>query len=312
MGAAMDADRRGEAHLWLLLEEALLHVRRADVEPWEAWRNFRAVVDALVVTGALGAAVGEALVSELDDALALRGVVPAGAFSATPWPSLDVLTAARPPSPPRAATVWLEAEVERHLDLFASFGLDAQAWAAADLVRILGGPVRAFAAVGMLDEGEERILEDVIATLAAADVTVPRPPAAGAVARDAWVAFLRSRPAPLPAAHEPRHRRLPRLDLGRVGGVAARIDAVAWSEEAIEVEVAIRSRRGSATVPESTPWYVRAQDEQGRLHLGQPVTPRRGAASMAFTLRPGLADAVAHLDVRLTRGGECTEGSVPL
>jgi len=313
MGAAMQPDRRGEAHLWLLLEEVLVQVRGAEVEPWEAWRNFRAVVDALVVTGALAVDVGDALVGELDDALAVRAVVPAGAFAGAPWPSLDVLTAFRPAPPPRAAVVWLEAEVERHLDLFASFGSDAQAWAAADLVRIIGGPVAAFSAVGMLDEDAGRILDDVIATLAAVGIDVPQPAGDGGEARPPWVEFLRSRPAPLPVDHAPVHQRLTRLALGRLGGIAVRIDSVAWSEEAIEGELALRSRPGSETsVPLSAPWHVRIRDAEGRLHLGQPVTARRGAGSVRFSLRPGLATAVGPLEVRVTRGGERVEASVPL
>lgn len=310
----MHPDRRGEAHLWLLLEEALLHVRRAGVEPWESWRNFRAVVDALVVTGALGGEVGDALVSELDDALALRGVVPSGVFTAAPWPSLETLTAARPAPPAGAAVAWLEAEVERHLDLFASFGSDAQAWAASDLVRIVGGPVRAFAAVGMLEAGDAGILEEVVATLEAADVPVPRPAAAGAVPREPWVGFLRSRPGPLPVAHEPRHRRLPRVELGRLDETSARLDAVAWSEQALELDVAVRSRPAAAvrTAGTAAPWHARVLDEDGGLHLGQPVTPRRGAASLRFALRPGLPDGVGRLEVRLTRGGARVEASVAL
>lgn len=313
MGAAMHADRRGEAHLWLLLEEVLLQVRRADVEPWEGWRNFRAVVDALVVTGALGVEVGDALVSELDDALALRGVVPAGAFTGAPWPSLEVLTAPRPTPPPRAAAVWLEAEIERHLDLFASFGPDARSWAAADLVRIVGGPVAAFTAVGMLDERDARLLDDVVATLAAVGIDLPRPPGERAVARPSWVEFLRAAPAPLPVAHAPVHQIFPRLDLGRLGEVVVRIDTVAWSEEALELEVALRTRPSTSwTVPDGAPWHARVEDGQGHLHLGQPVTARRGLGSLRFLLRPGLPAAAGPLAVRVTRGGERLEASVPL
>lgn len=312
MGRAMTTDRRAEAHLWLLLEEALLTVRRDDVEPWEAWRNFRAVADALVVTGALDDEVGEALVSELDDVLALRGVVPAGAFTAAPWPDLEVLTRPRPAAPVGAATIWLEAEIERHLDLFASFGEEARSWAAADLLRIVGGPVRAFVAVGLLAEGEDRILESVVATLAAAGVDPGRPVDPDAVARPAWVDFLTSKPAPIRDPHHPAEARHPRLPLGRLAGAELRLDAVSWSSNAIEFEVAARIRPSTGALASRVPWSARALDDAGVLHLGQPVALRRGLGALRFALRPGLAPDVRTIDLRITRGGERLETTVPL
>lgn len=308
----MTTDRRAEAHLWLLLEEAVATVRGDDVTPWEAWRNFLAVVDALVVTGALDDDVGDALVSELDDALALRGVVPAGAFSAAPWPDLDVLTRPRPPAPVGAALVWLEAEIERHLDLFASFGDEARTWAAADLVRIVGAPVRAFLAVGLLAEGEDRILESVVATLAAAGVDPGRPVDPDAVARPAWVDFLVSRPAPLPEPHRPEDVRQPRAALGRLAGAELRLDAVSWSTAAVELEVAARVRPATGAMASRVPWSARLVDDTGVLHLGQPVTLRRGLGALTFALRPGFGADVRSFDLRLTRGGERLEATVAL
>lgn len=308
----MTTDRRAEAHLWLLLEEAVATVRGDDVTPWEAWRNFLAVVDALVVTGALDEDVGDALVSELDDALALRGVVPAGAFSAAPWPDLDVLTRARPPAPAGAALVWLEAEIERHLDLFASFGDEARTWAAADLVRIVGAPVRAFLAVGLLAEGEDRILESVVATLAAAGVDPGRPVDPDAVARPAWVDFLVARPDPLPEPHRATDVRQPRLPLGRLSGAELRLDTVSWSSAAVELEVAARVRPATGALASRVPWSARLLDDTGILHLGQPVTLRRGLGSITFALRPGLGAGVRSFELRLTRGGERLEATVDL
>lgn len=306
----MISDRRGEAHLWLLLEEALLEIRRGDVEPWEAWRNFRAVTDALVVVGALASEVGEALVGELDDALAVRGVVPAASFSGGRWPELDVLTRPRPAAPAGAAGVWLEAEVERHLDLFVSFGSDARPWAATDLLRILGGPVRAFAAVGLLGEGEATVLDEVAATLAEVGTDAGRAIATGASPRTAWVEFLRARPAPLPEPHEPSERRLPRLPLGSVDGAHLRLDAVSWSAEAVDLELTVRRPRPAAAV-DRFPWHARILDDQGRLHLGQSVA-LRPAGVLRFALRPGLERDVHRIDVRVTRGGERVEASVAL
>lgn len=308
----MTNDRRGEAHLWLLLEEALRHVRNAEVEPWEAWRNFRAVTDALVVVGSVAPEVGEALVGELDDALAVRGVIPAGAFSAAPWPDLDILTATRPAPPVGAAVVWLEAEIERHLDLFVSFGTEAQAWAASDLVRILSGPVAGFRAVQLLEERDERILEDVVATLAAAGVDAGRSPHPEATARESWVDFLRARPAALPEPHVPTDGRLPRLEIGGLGAADVRVDAVMWSEDAIDVEVAVRTRSSRPDPLHGAPWHARILDDRGHLHLGQTVQLRRGAGMLRFSLRPGVGPGVNRLDVRITRGGARVEGSVEL
>lgn len=308
----MTTDRRAEAHLWLVLEEAVATVRGAEVTPWEAWRNFLAVVDALVVTGALDDEVGDALVSELEDALALRGVVPAGVFSAAPWPDLDVLTRPRPALPAGAALVWLEAEIERHLDLFASFGDEARAWAAADLVRIVGAPVRAFLAVGLLAEGEDRILESVVATLAAAGVDPGRPVDPDAIARPAWVDFLVSKPEALPEPHRPAAARQPRVALGRLAGAELRLDAVSWSPVAVELEVAARVRPASGAPDSRVPWSARLVDDLGVLHLGQPVTLRRGSGSLDFTLRPGLGPDVQSIELRLTRGGERLDATVAL
>jgi hypothetical protein len=307
-------DRRGEAHLWLLLEEALLIARGREVEPWEAWRNFRAVADALVGVGAVEADVAEALVGELDDALAVRGVIPSGAFTAAPWPDVEVLTRPRTPAPPEAARAWLEAEVERHLDLFVSFGTGARGWAAADMLRILAGPVRAFAAVGLLRTPDEvRLLDDVAATLAAAGVDPGRTVDPGAVVHPAWLSFLRSDPAPLPDVHEPAERRRAWMALGATPeGDTVRIDEVAWSERAIDVDVTVRRSSARIVRTDRTPWSLRVVDEGGALHLGQPAVLRPGTAALRFSLRPGLVGPPGRLEARVTHGGAFVEATVVL
>lgn len=307
----MTPDRRGEAHLWLLLEEALLHVRRGEVEPWEAWRNYRAVADALVVAGAVPAEVGDALVGELDDALAVRGVVPAAAFAAAPWPEVDVVVRDRPVAPASAAPVWLEAEVERHLDLFASFGAAARTRAADDLLRILRGPVRAFSAVGLLDQEGGRILDEVAATLIA--VGVPLDPASVAEAgpRDRWVEFLQSEPQPIPVPHQVEERRDVLVDLGRLGGALLWVEQVAWSPAAVEVAVAVRARPAAGTT-RGPAWHARVVDAGGRLHLGQPLSPPATTTVLRFALRPGLDAPSGPVVLRITRGVACVEAEIVL
>ncbi len=303
------SDRRAEAHLWLLLEEALVDVRDPRAETWEIWRNFRAVVDALVAIDALVPELGEAFVGELDDAMALRGLVPVTAFGAAPWPEPDLLVAPGRPPGNDAGRIWLEAEIERHLDLFVSFDSETQAWAARDMLRILGGPVRAFEAVG--GEPVSGLLGDLAATLAAAGVDPGREVPGEAVARREWVQFLRDRPAPIPDPHVPDERRRPRVRLGgKVTGPVVRVDLLAWSEDAIEMAVGVRTSPDLVGVDDRTPWHARVLDDRGHLHLGQTASLRPGDAALVFQLRPGLVIGVTRIDVRLTRGGWRVEGSI--
>lgn len=314
MAASPSVDRRGEAHLWLLLEEALVIARGGEVEPWEAWRNYRTVADALVAVGAVDPDVAEALVGELDDALALRGVIPVGAFTAAPWPDADVLTRPRPPAPIGAARTWLEAEIERHLDLFASFGFGARSWAASDLLRILGGPVRAFAAVGLLAAPEDaRLLDEVAATLAADGVDLGRPTEPDVAPRPEWLDFLRSQPAPLLDVHEVAERRRAWVALGSTPeGDTVRVDEVGWSDTAIEVDVTIRRSSARVMLTDRVPWSLRLVDRDGHLHLGQPAVLRAGSGLLHFSLRPGLSERSPRLEARVTHGGSFVEATVPL
>jgi hypothetical protein len=287
-------------------------VRGDTVEPWEAWRSYRAVADALVAVDALTAPVADALASELDDVLAVRGVTLAGAFSGAPWPDVEVLR--RPPAsppPPGAGPTWLEAEIERHLDLFASFNPGARSWAARDLVRIIGSHVRAFEAVGLLPAAEAtRIRDEVVSSLHAAGVDPDRPAEPDVAPRAEWVQFLGGAPGPIPEPFVPTETRRPSLTIGQVRGVAVRLTDVAWNSAAVRLDLLLRPVTpvsGSAT-----PLHARLVDDGGRLHLGQPDTRRRDVAALHLFLRPGLADGVRGFDLRLTKGGERIEASVAL
>lgn len=305
----MVGDRRGEAHLWLVVEEALMAVRRDPDALSEAARNFRSVAEALTTAGACSAGVAEALVGELDDALAVRSLLPASAFSARPWPDEGGLETAPSAS---AAEVWIEAEIERHLDLLVSFSPQAQSWAALDLLRILAGPVRAFEAVGAGGGESARLLESAAASLAAVGIDPGRAVGADAVARPEWVGFLRDRPAPLPEPHEVLDSRQPRQPLGQVAGRAVRVEAVAWSEDAIDLTVAVRGPGGGIDRDLGAAWQARLLDDRGHLHLGQPAVLRGGAGLLSFALRPGLGPGVTRVDLRLSRRGQRVEASIDL
>lgn len=307
----MVPDRRGEAHLWLLLEEALVGVRRAGDEVREVRRNFRAVADALAATGLVATAVASALAAELDDALAVRGLLDPASFRARPFPH-----AAAWPRPDHAATgvaVWLEAEIERHLDLVAGFDPATRPDAGAAAMRILGGPVRAFEAAGALGPGRA-LMDDFGASLVSAGYEAGRTRAgADGRLRREWVRFLRERPDPMPEPHQADEVREPSAALGVVAGRTARVDRVAWSGAAVDVRVTLRAAAGPRFGDHRTPWHARALDSRGRLHLGPPSTSAaEGGSSAMFRLRPGLTRDADRLVVRITCGGERIEGTVPL
>src|SRR4051794_12928487 len=73
---------RAEAHLWLLLEEALIAAGRGGEDVWEVQRQFRYVSDALLAAGVVAPAIASRLRSELDDALVVRGLLPPASFTA--------------------------------------------------------------------------------------------------------------------------------------------------------------------------------------------------------------------------------------
>ena len=258
--------------------------------------------------------MADALSSELDDVLAVRGVTLASAFSGAPWPELEVLRRRPDPPPsPGAARAWLEAEAERHLDLFVNFNAEARAWAARDLVRIIGGPVRAFEAVGLLAPADATALRDeIVSSLHAAGVDPGQPAEPEVPPRAEWVEFLRARPGPIPEPFEPAHTRTTSLTIGQVRGAHVRLTTVAWNADAIRLDLTTRRADATGALPSAAPLHARLLDDAGRLHLGQPETRRRDVGVVHLFLRPGLADDVRGFELRLTKGGDRVEASVPL
>jgi hypothetical protein len=126
------------------------------------------------------------------------------------------------------------------------------------------------------------------------------------------VQFLRDGPPPLPEPHEPDERRTPRLLLGEIAGRLVRLDTLAWSADAIDLEVIVRGPDGRADPEVGVPWQARVLDDRGHVHLGQPAVLRGGAGRLRFALRPGVGPGVNRLDLRVTRGGARLEGSVAL
>ena len=309
------ATRRGEAHLWLLLEEALVAVGRGGADPWAVQRNFRYVADAMAHAGTLPPAITQAIKHELDDALVVRRLLPAASFHGDPY---DIEDGQRDEHehdrPSDGANVWFEAEIERHLDLLAAFDPATRPDAGAETIRILAAPARAFEAAGVLGATGRALVADLVASIADAGFDPGRgTPGDGRVRRE-WARFLRDRPPPLPEPFEPTRAVHPRAPLGAVGEHTLRADGVAWNHDALELTVSFRRPDGIA-VTDRTPWLARAVDHRGRLHLGQPTRSHRdGGTAAVFTLRPGLDDGQGHgtLDVRLTNRGRKVEGRVEL
>lgn len=305
------AARLAEAHLWLLLEEAIVGIRRGGVQVDEVRRNFRAVGQALAGAGVIDGSISRHLAGELDDVLAVRRLVPLAAFQGAPPPAL-----VEPPDPPRdAVAVWLEAEIERHLDLVAGFDPAEQPGAGADALRILSGPVRAFEAARVLGPAKALVTE-LAAALVDAGYDAGRNPATAPTGhernRPQWVAFLRRRPRPLPEHFEPDETREPGADIGDIEGRTLRITKISWTADVLEVVASVRSPAIDLADVYRT-WACRAVNDRGGLHLGQPVAQRHDAGAAArFLLRPGLLSGSARLDVRVTSGGRCVDAVVPL
>ncbi|HUP84870.1 MAG TPA: hypothetical protein VM143_04295 [Acidimicrobiales bacterium] len=299
--------RRVEAHLWLLLEEALVAIARGGADPWEIRRQFGYVTGAVAEAGIAPTSLTSSIRLELDDALAVRGLLAAASFQG-----------AQPPDPapetnrdnPDGAVVWLEAELERHLDLLAAYDPIVRPDAGAETLRILAAPARAFEAAGVLGAPGRALLADLTASVAAAGFDPGRPtPGAGRVRRD-WVRFLRDRPPPPPAAFDPTASARPRMVLGRLRDRTVRVDEIAWTSDAIELHLALRPDEGIGR-GEHAAWHARMVDPRGRVHLGQPAVPRLdGGASATLRLRPGLEDGVKALVVRVTSRGQRVEGRV--
>jgi hypothetical protein len=217
--------------------------------------------------------------------------------------------------------VWLEAEIERHLDLLAGYDPTTRPDAGADAMRILGGPVRAFDAAGILGRGRAAVA-DLATSIAVVGFDTGRAIAGDGRVRREWVRFLRDRPKAVPHPHEPDHVSTPRTVLGVLHGRTARVDEVAWSTDAVDLAVTLRPASEEAgvagehrrfTATESLPWYARVVDDRGRLHLGQPRTPiLAGGTGARFTLRPGLDAGVRRLHVRVSSRGAKVEGTVAL
>ena len=305
------AVRRGEAHLWLLLEEALVAVGRGGADPWDTQRHVRYVADAMTSAGILPTSITQAIKHELDDALVVRRLIPAASFEGAPY-DIDDARRDEHRGPADGASVWLEAELERHLDLLAAYDPAQRPDAGAETLRILAAPARAFEAAGVLGAPGKALLADLTASIAAAGFDPGRAtPGDGRVRRE-WVRYLRDRPPPFPGAFEPTKAVHPRTPLGAIGEHTLRVDEVAWSEDVLEVTVSFRRPDGIA-VTDRSPWLARVLDHRGRLHLGQPTRSHRdGGTAAVFALRPGLDDGGTVLHVRLTNGGRRVEGQVGL
>ena len=303
--------RRGEAHLWLLLEEALLSVVRGGAEPWDVQRHFRYVAGAVALAGVVPTAVARSLERELDDALVVRKLVPAASFSGDEGVGDDERPEA-PHSPNDGAVVWLEAEIERHLDLLATFDPATRPDAGADALRIVAAPARAFEVAGVLGTGGKALLNDLTASVAAAGFDTGRSVQGDGRVRRDWVRFLRDRPKPIPAPFEPDKAVRVRAELGSIDGQTIRVDEVAWTDDAVALTVSLRGA-DPLRVAERPTLHARMVDPRGHLHLGQPTRSYQGGGTSAtFHLRPGLEPGAALLQVRVTSGGRKVEGTVTL
>ena len=306
------AARRGEAHLWLLLEEALVAVGRGGAETWDVQRHFRYVADAIAAAGVVAPATTQALKHELDDALVVRRLVPAASFTGAEAPDPAAEPAEPAEAPEGGALVWLEAELERHLDLLSDYDPATRPDAAAETLRILAGPARAFEASGVLGAAGRALLADLTATAVAAGYDPGRAGTPDGRVRRDWARFLRDRPPPLAAPFEPSKSVRSRTVLGALGDREVRVDEVAWNDRAVELTVSLR-RPGRFALDERAPIQARAVDGRGHLHLGQPTrAAKQGGTSATLQLRPGLEDGVTTLQVRVTSNGHKVEGAVAL
>ena len=299
-------DRRGEAHMWLVLEEALTAARAAagnDRVVWDVRRAFRSLADALVVVGALDPPRAEAVVRELDDALALRKLVPPSSFDGRIFPSWS----ADEQPVRRRGDGWLEAEIETQLDLVVDLDPLSNPWTGQRVVEVLSPSVRALQAAGSLPPGHSR-LGDVAATFRAVGYAVDVPDAGEP--DKGWLGFLRDRPAPVTSVLAPVTSMTADVPLGTIRGVPVRVVGLAWSELLLEVTIETTAFQNDAGLT-GVSWRCSAFDDAGRLHLGQVgdlFTPER----MRFRMRPGLMAGVRAVSVRVTNGAERLEEQVRL
>lgn len=298
------ADRRAEAHLWLVMEEALATARAGGEAVTEARRTYASVADALVVSGAIEAERAADIVREFDDVLAVRGFVGPNAFAgraSTPWdPERRVVA--------RSAEGWLEAAIEHHLDLIVDLDPLAGHGVGRRTLELLRPQVRALEAAGSVRRGQAR-LADLAATLDAAGYAVDGP--LGEVDRG-WLTFLRDRPQALLSSHEAATHVEVRAPIGEVGGETVVVVGVGWSEALLQIDVEAPSPSEHLTV--ATMWHCSVFDDRGHLHLGASGARvhEHGEAPLQFRLRPGLMAGVQRLTVRITRGAERIEDEVSL
>ncbi|MBW3555654.1 MAG: hypothetical protein KY454_01820 [Actinobacteria bacterium] len=309
------ADRRAETHLWLLLEETLAaavgaggagagRIERAR----QARRNYGYVARALAASGLVAPAVADALVHELDDALALRGLADVSSFAGRPFP----VDAAAAPATVTAGgpEVWLEAEIERHLELLAAMNPGERPGAGEEALRILSGPVRGLLAAGAGDACAA-LMAQLAASLAAAGFDIGPVATEPLAARPEWVRFLHDRPAANDGDQPVTEVGGPREPLGALGGRQVVLRRLAWSSTHIDVIVALGAPRAGQERELAAGLAVRALDDRGRLHLGLlPSVPFAGES--VVHLRPGIDAPVASLQLRITAGGECVTAAIAL
>jgi len=285
-------DRRGEAHLWLLLEEALADARaahasgtRGDVD--EVLRRFDGVVNALSDVGAVARPLARHIADELEVALTVRGIVEGRSFLWRDPPALQ------PEDRPvrQRGDGWLEAMIEQQLDVVVD--VTPATHIGERVIANLTPQVRALRAVGSLKSS--RRLEDLAATLAAAGYAPP--PAAGARGEvdKGWLSFLEARPRPLTGEDRPAAAKAITYELGHVDRGAVTLTELAWSTDLLRVELT------APTYVARKRWTASAFDDSGQLHLGQPALDGGGnTGALVFDLRPGLRDTVRTLSLRVT------------
>lgn len=326
--------RRGEAHLWLLLEEALTSIRRGGASVDEVRRNVHAVTGALAAAEVVPPGVARRIEGEFGNLLAVRGLTPLAGFLAhDPDPVSEAVTVVAPgpavQAPHDGARIWLEAEIGRHLDLLAAFDPATRPSAGTEAMRILAGPVRAFLAARALDRPGRALVDDFAASLVDVGYEVRRPSSTTAGSgkeregrpRAEWAAYLRQELAPPSDEFEADVTHPLDVNLGEVRpGLSVHLTRVAWTPEALEIIARIRHvglDLAAGTLPVQVAldldasWSCRMTDELGALHLGQPTRARfDGGRATRFRLRPGLPDGATTFELVIAVGGRQVAATV--
>lgn len=275
---------------------------------WEARRNYDYVASGLAASGLVAPGVAEALRHELQDALVVRGLAPLGDFAGRAFPADEAMVAKAAPA--GGPEVWLEAEIERHLALLATFAADERPDAGTDTLRILAGPVRALAAAGA-SQACPALVDQLIASLAAAGFDVEASGADPLAARPEWVRFLHERPISSRDDQPLSQARRLGTPVGELAGRQVVLRGLAWSSERMELSIAFGPPPRDYVGPEITALAVRALDDRERLHLGQ-LSAVAFVGGTAVQLRPGLDTEVSTLLLRITAGAECISSAVVL